>query len=297
MEQGSHSLAGYEVDVEAGKCLLAALDSVSEDGAQILNETTVSQPRVANTAVAEAISFSGLSPGETLVALDDALKQVKPSSGPLIHGGPNPPTFRLQNNNDSRSVAENAGRNAGDFLKDVLFELSEGGFLCATNLTNSQVPSCFLKNAGYFKYCLELCVFAGSPDDITTLSNRGVSSQVKKEAAARIDQACLEKMNTLNNVVSRSQLKRMSTKILGLGKRVRAYKQLIAQIRYPGLEKDKSQFKRKCNTEPLIEREELDKLSKQNAPGTPEGNTSIRAFTASKKRSRDEATGSDSSKK
>ena len=130
---------------------------------------------------------------------------------------------------------------------------------------------------------MELCVFAGSPDDIITLSNRGVSGQVKKEAATRIDQACLEKMNTLNHVVSRSQLKRMSTKILGLGKRVRVYKQLIAQTRYPGLEKDKSQFNCKCNTEPLIERRELDELSKQNASGTPEGNRSILAFTAGKK--------------
>ena len=129
---------------------------------------------------------------------------------------------------------------------------------------NSQVPACFTKNACYLHKCLELCKFAGSPDDITKLSNRGVFSQVKKETAARIDQSCLEKMNELINVVSRSQLKRMSTKMLGLGKWVRVYRQLITQTRYSGLEKDKNQFKRKCNTEPLIERKELDKLSKKS---------------------------------
>ena len=63
------------------------------------------------------------------------------------------------------------------------------------------------------------------------------------------------------------------------------------------MEKDKSQFKRKYNTEPLIERRELDKLSKQNAPGTPEDNRSILAFTADKKNTRDEAEGIDSFKK
>ena len=57
IEQGSISLAGYDVDVEAGTCLLNALDSVGEDDAQILDEATVSQPGVANTAVAEAIVF------------------------------------------------------------------------------------------------------------------------------------------------------------------------------------------------------------------------------------------------
>ena len=57
MEQRAYSLAGYEVDVEAGACLLNALDSVGVDNAQILDEATVSQPGVANTAVAEAIVF------------------------------------------------------------------------------------------------------------------------------------------------------------------------------------------------------------------------------------------------
>ena len=70
--------------------------------------------------------------------------------------------------------------------------------------------------------------------------------------------------------------------MLGLGKWVRVYKQLIAQARYPGLEKDKSQFKRKCNTEPLIEQKDLNKLLKQNTPGTPEGNRSIGDFTGGK---------------
>ena len=76
-------------------------------------------------------------------------------------------------------------------------------------------------------------------------------------------------MEKLNNVVAWSHLKIMSTKILGLGKQVWVYKQLTAQTRYPGVEKDTIQFKRKSNAEPLIEWKELDKLSKTNCPGHP----------------------------
>ena len=63
------------------------------------------------------------------------------------------------------------------------------------------------------------------------------------------------------------------------------------------MENDKIQFKRKYNVEPLIERKDLDKLSKENAPGTPDGNMSILAFTGSKKRTRDETEGIDCSEK
>ena len=151
---GLHSLQNYEVDLETGRRLLDALDSADDDKATALDETTVTQSGVTNTAVAEAFAFPGMSPGDKLVALDSALKQVKPTSGPRIHRGPNPPTFGLQNNNDSRSVAENAGRNAGDFLKGVLFELAEGGFICTNNLANSQVPARFEKKCMLFSLLL-----------------------------------------------------------------------------------------------------------------------------------------------
>ena len=80
--EGLYSLTNYEVDVETGTRLLDALDSAGEDNVQTLDKADISQSGVTHIAVAEAFAFSSMSPGEKPVALDSALKQIKPTSGP-----------------------------------------------------------------------------------------------------------------------------------------------------------------------------------------------------------------------
>jgi hypothetical protein len=77
----------------------------------------------------------------------------------------------LSYNNNSRVVAENDGKNGGEFFQGCLVTLSEQGCINASSLSASTIPPSFKKNSSYLTHCLGLAEYVGEQDDIDILGN------------------------------------------------------------------------------------------------------------------------------
>ena len=112
--------------------------------------------------------------------------------------------------------------------------------------------------------CLELVEYAGDPNDIKMLATCQNEMDFQ-DVAYKLEHVSLEKMLQLENY-SAKKGKKFKALILGLGKRVRLYKQEIAKAKSLDSKKDHV---------PLMERSDLRKLPMEKRPETPEGNMSI----------------------
>ena len=188
----------------------------------------------------------------------------------------------LSYNNNSRVVAENDGKNGGEFFQGCLVTLSEQGCINASSLSASTIPPSFKKNSSYLTHCLGLAEYVGEQDDIDILGNRDSSIGDQKSAASRIETACMKKMFEFEERVTVTS--RLTPKVLGLGKRIRKYRNKILEAK--GIEKGNAL------EEPFIEVSALAALERGKAPGTPEGIHSITQFTHAglKKRARSKST-------
>ena len=106
-------------------------------------------------------------------------------------------------------------------------------------------------------------------DDVHTLVFSVDATQVS-DAAHRLEKACLEKMLQFEDDVGTGKVKQAF--ILGLGKRVVAYKKLISEAT-------------NTNYPLLMERSQLSECQKNQEPGTPTDNTSIASFFSKKRKS------------
>ena len=86
-----------------------------------------------------------------------------------------------------------------------------------------------------------------------------------QNVAYKLERVSLEKMLQLEDN-SEKKGNKFKALIIGLGKRVRLYKQEIAEAKSLDSKKDHV---------PLMERSDLRKLQVEKRPGTPEGNMSI----------------------
>ena len=112
--------------------------------------------------------------------------------------------------------------------------------------------------------CLELVEYAGDPNDIKMLATSQNEMDLQ-DVAYKLERVSLEKMLQLEDNSAKKGNK-FKALIIGLGKRVRLYKQEIAE--------EKSLDSKKDHV-PLMERSDLRKLQVEKRPGTPEGNMSI----------------------
>jgi hypothetical protein len=111
---------------------------------------------------------------------------------------------------------------------------------------------------------LELVEYAGDPNDITMLATSQNEMDLQ-DVAYKLERVSLEKMLQLEDNSAKKGNK-FKALIIGLGKRVRLYKQEIAEAKSLDSKKDHV---------PLMERSDLRKLQVEKRPGTPEGNMSI----------------------
>ena len=88
-----------------------------------------------------------------------------------------------------------------------------------------------------------------------------------KDVAYKLKHVCLEKMLQLEDDAAKKGTQ-FKPSILGLGKRVRLYKQEVAEAKSLDSKKDYA---------PLMERSNLRKLQVEKQPGTPKENMSILA--------------------
>ena len=131
-------------------------------------------------------------------------------------------------------------------------------------ISKSSIPLAWNKNRSYLINCLELVKYAGDPNDIKMLAT-SQNEMDFQDVAYKSEHVSLEKMFQLENN-SAKKGKKFKALILGLGKRVRLYKQDIAKAKSLDSKKDHV---------PLMERSDLRKLQVEKRPGTPEGNMSI----------------------
>jgi len=120
------------------------------------------------------------------------------------------------------------------------------------------------KNGSYLINCLELVEYAGDPNDIKMLAT-SQNEMGLQDVAYKLERVSLEKMLQLDNNSAKKGNK-CKALTLGLGKRVRLYKQEIAKAKSLDSKKDHV---------PLMEWSVLRKLQMEKRPGTPEGNMSI----------------------
>jgi hypothetical protein len=111
---------------------------------------------------------------------------------------------------------------------------------------------------------LELVTYTADAEDVHTLVFSVDATQVS-DAAHRVEKACLEKMLQFEDDVGTGKVKQAF--ILGLGKRILAYKKLISEAT-------------NTNNPLLMELSQLRECQKnQNQePGTPTDNTSRASF-------------------
>jgi hypothetical protein len=131
-------------------------------------------------------------------------------------------------------------------------------------ISKSSIPLAWNKNRSYLINCLELVEYAGDPNDIKTLATSQNEMDLQ-DVAYKLERVSLEKMLQLEDNTTKKGNK-FKALILGLCKRVRLYKQEIAEA--------KSLDSKKDNV-PLMERSDLRKLQVEKRPETPEGNMSI----------------------
>ena len=121
---------------------------------------------------------------------------------------------------------------------------------------------------------MQLVDYFGDTDDVTILGNKeGINIELK-DAAHWLEAACLKRLIELEEDVLPVG-KRNNPLLLGMGKRIRYYKQnIVVDQSIPQKEADQVDF---------VERSELDHLKKVKKPGTSTGNQSILNFTTQKK--------------
>jgi hypothetical protein len=171
---------------------------------------------------------------------------------------PKLPKLALQYTFESAMVAEHEGKNKGERLAMILVDMARHKCIHPNQISKSSIPLAWNKNRSYLINCLELVEYAGDPNDIKMLATSQNEMDLQ-DVAYKLERVSLEKMLQLEDNSAKKG-------IIGLGKRVRLYKQEIAEAKSLDSKKDHV---------PLMERSDLRKLQVEKRPGTPEGNMSI----------------------
>jgi hypothetical protein len=170
------------------------------------------------------------------------------------------PKLALQYTFESAMVAEHEGKNKGERLAMAMLLVDMACHKCIhpNQISKSSIPLAWNKNRSYLINCLELVEYAGDPNDIKMLATSQNEMDLQ-DVAYKLERVSLEKMLQLEDNSAKKG-------IIGLGKRVRLYKQEIAEAKSLDSKKDHV---------PLMERSDLRKRQVEKRPGTPEGNMSI----------------------
>jgi hypothetical protein len=177
---------------------------------------------------------------------------------------PKLPKLALQYTFESAMVAEHEGKNKGERLAMILVDMARHKCIHPNQISKSSIPLAWNKNRSYLINCLELVEYAGDPNDIKMLATSQNEMDLQN-VAYKFERVSLEKMLQLEDN-SEKKGNKFKALIIGLGKRVRLYKQEIAEAKSLDSKKDPV---------PLMERSDLRKLQVEKRPGTPEGNMSI----------------------
>ena len=161
-------------------------------------------------------------------------------------------------------VAEHVGNNKGERLAMLLVDTARHKCIHLDQILKSSIPLAWNKNRSYLIICLELVKYAGDPNDIKMLATSQNEMDLQ-DVAYKLERVSLEKMLQLEDNSAKKGNK-FKALIIGLGKRVRLYKQEIAEA---------ISFDSKKDHVPLMEQSDLRKLQVEKQPGTPEGNMSI----------------------
>ncbi len=163
-------------------------------------------------------------------------------------------------------VAEHAGKNKCKRLVFLLVDMARHKCINPNQISKSSILLAWNKNRSYLINCLELVEYAGDLCDIQTLATSQNDMDVK-DLVYKLERVCLEKMLQLEDNAAKKGMQ-FKALILGLGKRIRLYKQEIAAAKSLDSKKDYV---------PLMECLDLRKLQMENQLGTPQGNMSILA--------------------
>ena len=158
-------------------------------------------------------------------------------------------------------VAEHVGNNKGERLAMLLVDTARHKCIHPDQILKSSIPLAWNKNRSYLIICLELVKYAGDPNDIKTLAT-SQNEMDSQDVAYKLECVSLEKMLQLEDTTAMKGNK-FKALILGLGKRVKLYKQEIAEAKSLDIKNDHV---------PLMERSDLRKLQVEKQPGIPEGN-------------------------
>lgn len=193
-----------------------------------------------------------------------------------------PPSKKLRNSNTSESFNARTGDKGLD-LVTALESLAERKLVHKGNsLASITIPTTLCENRGHLTHCLALIDFAGPQSDIDKLSKEMRSSSMGEDQetealhiiAIRLVNSARDKLfefeNTTYEIEQASGGTVPGTTVVGMGNRVRKYRNLIKEAR--GIA-DKNV---KAVTIALIERSELNKLEKEKA--APRNRTALDTF-------------------
>jgi len=146
-------------------------------------------------------------------------------------------------------VAEHEGKNKGERLAMLLVDMARHKCIHPDQISKSSIPLAWNKNRSYLINCLELVEYVGDPNDIKMLATSQNEMDLQ-DVAYKLERVSLEKMLQLEDNSAKKGNK-FKALIIGLGKRVRLYKQEIAEAKSLGSKNDHV---------PLMERSDLRKL-------------------------------------
>eukprot|EP00581_Thalassiosira_minuscula_P017602 CAMPEP_0183716514 /NCGR_PEP_ID=MMETSP0737-20130205/10407_1 /TAXON_ID=385413 /ORGANISM="Thalassiosira miniscula, Strain CCMP1093" /LENGTH=413 /DNA_ID=CAMNT_0025945803 /DNA_START=227 /DNA_END=1468 /DNA_ORIENTATION=+ len=180
-------------------------------------------------------------------------KRIRPSL-PNSQEDENPTTLSHKSNAliDAKKIGKNG---AEPFSQALLTVYKEGGFV-GENILNCLIPVVYERNKSYVKYCLQLADYAANPADIVISCSKETDDEKRMEANKRIETACLEKMAELENLTAEEKEKKKPN-FLGLGNRVRSYKQRILRA---------TRSSKTPIEEPFITLKELQELEPRHTP-------------------------------
>ena len=184
-------------------------------------------------------------------------------------------------NSMAEEFSSEKNRDKDTQVVDLLYTLRRSGIIYQqpNNISKIILPDWICKsgNKCYFRYCLEFIQFiaASKPDMasyISEIANRSTDDTAVLTAAAEVAKMCFDCIVLLDG----KEVRRRT--VLALGARVRDYKTEIATAQ----KNLNSEQRFSAESVQLVWPEVLARLRRQGAPGTPDGNKSIRKFAKAK---------------